>query len=66
VKPGDLVRYDPGPNWTAKEKKDNCAVGLVIKITHADMSAQIRWTSHQRSDISWETVSALELISEAR
>ena len=65
MKPGDLVRYDPGPNWTEQEKKDNCAIGLVIKLMNA-RTAQIRWTSHARSDISWETVSALEVLSESR
>ena len=66
MKAGDLVRYDPGPDWTEKEKKDNCAVGLVIKLMHADTAAQIKWTSHARSDISWETASKLEVLSEAR
>ena len=62
---GDLVRYDPGPDWTDQEKKDNCAIGLVIIIMGA-RGAQIRWASHGRSDASWETVSSLELISESR
>ena len=65
MKVGDLVRYDPGPNWTDQEKKDNCAIGLVMTMFGA-RSAQIRWTSHHRDDASWETVSNLELISASR
>jgi len=74
MKVGDLVRYDPGPDWTDQEKKDNCAVGLVIKISYRSMSfsrpmpdsALIQWTSHKRDDASWETASNLELISASR
>ena len=36
---GDLVRYDPGPDWTDQEKKDNCAIGLVIEVSYPDTRA---------------------------
>ena len=36
MKVGDLVRYDPGPDWTDQEKKDNCAIGLVIEVSYPD------------------------------
>ena len=62
---GDLVRYDPGPDWTDQEKKDNCAIGLVMTM-FGTRSAQVRWTSHGRADASWETASNLELISASR
>ena len=65
MKVGDLVRYDPGPDWTDQEKKDNCAIGLVI-IIMGTRAAQVKWTSHHRDDASWETISNLELISASR
>ena len=67
MKVGDLVRYDPGSTWTEKEKKDNCAIGLVIEVSYPDIrAAQVKWTSHHRDDASWETISNLELISASR
>jgi len=75
MKVGDLVRYDPGSTWTEQQKKDNCAFGVVIKISYRSMSYSrpssqdsvlVKWVSHTRDDASWETANKLELISENR
>jgi len=71
MKVGDTVRWQPDQSacfpahkWSEGQKKEYCALGLVIDGIFNHLL--IRWYSHGRTDSKWHGPDELELISASR
>ena len=65
MKVGDLIRYDPGPNWSEQEKADHCAIGLILCVGIDGDNLGIQWCSHNRNDFKVHDKHEVEVISES-